>query len=510
MENLNDNKPTAATTTEHPFTTVAPNQIAPQTGTLNEQNQALSGFSIQSDMLTSAYFNVDSGVLRETLAAYQIKVTDTQHRASFIGGDHLDASGNSTGKQVALNCGNYPLDGRVEKDSTGAVIGPNSIKIGGNSFMETMTYEDFEAALKIIETVFDTEAIDNTKFSDGKLTIGKGLSGDGKLAGADCHFVSLTSAVTQWVKVKAIDLEYDISYDFTADPKPNIGGLKFYIVIDNEYCPRTVIGNGMSNQQLFVWGSMKSANKNDYQFSKHLPVSGSATSTNCAEFDIDFIRDRFAIMHVVGHLNSIYQTATNMTLPLRLISFLGQIKLDSLNRVLRYIALCDIACAEPSSTLDEGKVLNQVFDYIRDASNYIVNGGNKGVSILGWNDKLDAITVQDGDRPTCLNTSTSTTYTEDPDRKVKHIVVTNLPGMKNGRYGSTMSSSNNINGFFGSISIDMSYSDTHTPVDINGMTVHQWNYDNSDNITGNNNPSNWNVNADEDYMALVMANNNNC
>jgi hypothetical protein len=260
----------------------------------------------------------------------------------------------------------------------------------------------------------------------------------------------------------------------------------------------------MSNQQLFVWGSMKTANKNNYQFSKHL------TGLTCAQFDIDFIRDRFAIMHVVGHLNSIYETATNMTLPIRLISFLGQIKLDSLNRVLRYISLCNIACAEPSSTLDEGKVLNQVFNYIRDASNYLVAGGNKGVSILGWNDKLDCITVQDGDRPTCLNTSTSATYTEDLDRKVKHIVVTNLPGMKNGRYGSTMSSSNNTNGFFGSISIDMSYSDTHTPVDVNGMTVHQWNYDNSENINGDNNPANWNVNANENYMALVMAANHNC
>ena len=73
-----------------------------------------------------------------------------------------------------------------------------------------------------------------------------------------------------------------------------------------------------------------------------------------------------------------------------------------------------------------------------------------------------------------------------------------------------MSSSNLIHGYFGSLSIDLSYSDTHTPVDVNGMTVHQWNYNNNTALNGNNNPSRWNVNADENYINLVTNANNNC
>jgi len=53
--------------------------------------------------------------------------------------------------------------------------------------------------------------------------------------------------------------------------------------------------------------------------------------------------------------------------------------------------------------------------------------------------------------------------------KVKHIVVTIFPGFTNGRYWTSMSSSNLVNVFFGSLSIDLSYSDTTTPVDINGV-----------------------------------------
>ena len=73
-----------------------------------------------------------------------------------------------------------------------------------------------------------------------------------------------------------------------------------------------------------------------------------------------------------------------------------------------------------------------------------------------------------------------------------------------------MSSSNLTNGFFGSLSIDLSYSDTHTPVDVNGMTVHQWDIDSTNIIDGQNNPARWNVNADESYLKSVTAASVNC
>ena len=62
-----------------------------------------------------------------------------------------------------------------------------------------------------------------------------------------------------------------------------------------------------------------------------------------------------------------------------------------------------------------------------------------------------------------------------------------------------MSSSNTTNGYFGSLSIDVSFSDTHTPVDVNGMTIHQWNLNSTNAINGDIDPSKWNVNANDDY-----------
>jgi hypothetical protein len=56
----------------------------------------------------------------------------------------------------------------------------------------------------------------------------------------------------------------------------------------------------------------------------------------------------------------------------------------------------------------------------------------------------------------------------------------------------------------------MSVIPIHTPVDVNGMTIHQWNYGNTSNIDGDNNPARFNVNANEEYYALVINNSANC
>jgi hypothetical protein len=311
-------------------------------------------------------------------------------------------------------------------------------------------------------------------------------------------------------------------------------GLTYTLHIDETYCPRQQIGNGMSHQQIFVWGNIGygantsdiNTEKDKFQFSRHLK------DRTCSVFDIDFIRDRFAIMSIIAHLARIYHTATNMMLPLKLVSYMAQIKLDRLDRVLNYVGLSNLLLHGSSHTTDSQKSLADIFNYLVNSENYLVNttGGNRGITIRGWNDSTDRVSTSQDDRPTCLNkdypyghtlaaasgTFGNTDYVAAQKRedfeykKVKHVTVTNVPGMDNGRYGSTMSSSNMINGFFGSISIDVSYSDTHTPVDVNGMTVHQWNYGNTSNIDGDNNPARFNVNADEDYYALVISNSSNC
>jgi hypothetical protein len=208
-------------------------------------------------------------------------------------------------------------------------------------------------------------------------------------------------------------------------------------------------------------------------------------------------------MHITAHLANIYHTATNMMLPVKLVSYLTQVKLDKLDRILEYISLTELLLFGSSNTTDTQKTLASIFNFIREDDNYLKpkEGGNNGTTIRGWNDKTDLVSTLETDRPTCLNQT---------KRKIKHVVVTNLPGMHNGRYMSTFSSSNMINGFFGSISLDISYSDKHTPVDVNAMTVHQWNYENAIPIEGNNDPSRWNVNADEGYYNLVVSKSANC
>ena len=99
-------------------------------------------------------------------------------------------------------------------------------------------------------------------------------------------------------------------------------------------------------------------------------------------------------------------------------------------------------------------------------------GGNYGISIKYWDDNSDNVVLNNSSRFTCINTNTevvipqdwNTTTNKSPSglikslntnriNKVKHVVVTNLPGFVDGRYGTSMSSSNLINGYFGSLSI---------------------------------------------------------
>ena len=501
MDNLNDNKPTATSKTEHPFL-----------GEENETDTALTGFSLQSDMLTSAYINVDSGVLRQMLAAYQIKQTSTNHRATFLGGLYTKTGGSTDDTSLDINAGNYPLDGVAPL--TGSTV--KGIKLSGNSLpKEGITAKEWTEIKEIFRTAFNVDTLPSPVF-------------DANTKEADIAipntYLSLTSAVTQWVKLKSLVIKYTSIPDAGTSTKTDIDGatadiayegLTYTLHIDDTYCPRQQIGNGMSNQQIFLWGNIGygadtsaiNTVKDKFQFSRHLK------DTTCSVFDIDFIRDRFAIMNIIGHLGRIYQTATNMMLPLKLVSYMAQVKLDRLDRVLHYVALTNLLLHGSSHTTDSQKSLADIFNFLINDNNYLLvtNGGNKGITIRGWNDNNDRVSTSHEDRPTCLNKDQPYGYTTDVSSKeVKHVIVTNVPGMDNGRYGATMSSSNMINGFFGSISLDVSYSDTHTPVDVNGMTVHQWNYGNTSNIDGDNNPARWNVNANEDYYALVINNSANC
>lgn len=507
MDNLNDNKPTATSGTEHPFVS---EQIA--TDTSSTDSKALTGFSLQSDMLTSAYINVDSGVLRQMLAAYQIKQTSTNHRATFLGGLYTKTGGSTDDTSLDINAGNYPLDGVAPL--TGSTV--KGIKLSGNSLPANITAKEWAEIKDIFRTAFNVNTLPSPVFDANTRKSDIAISNT---------YLSLTSAVTQWVKLKKLVITYT---SIPAEGSPSAAadvayeGVTYTLYIDETYCPRQQIGNGMSNQQMFVWGNIGygadtsaiNTVKDKFQFSRHLK------DTTCSVFDIDFIRDRFAIMNIIGHLGRIYHTATNMMLPLKLVSYMAQVKLDRLDRVLNYVALTNLLLHGSSHTTDSQKSLADIFNFLINDNNYLLatNGGNKGTTIRGWNDSTDRVSTSQGDRPTCLNkvypygyTLASNQTMEDVEYKhVKHVVVTNVPGMDNGRYGATMSSSNMINGFFGSISLDVSYSDTHTPVDVNGMTVHQWNYGNTSNIDGDNNPARWNVNANEDYYALVINNSANC
>jgi hypothetical protein len=303
-----------------------------------------------------------------------------------------------------------------------------------------------------------------------------------------------------------------------------------------------------AGQYLWVAGSdplntsvmykVKSVNGTDYTLFRPFSntVSGETTTTQyycvamasdssklkvmeCHRFNIDEIRDRYSMLQLISHLGAIYKTATNLSLPLKLVEYMSQVVCNvNISLLLYYVSLCELYAARTSSTSDIGKRLNQIFHFIQEDNNFQTHlqGGNLGTALKYWNDLTDSTETGEGARFTCLNTNpdlvdvaTSTeasqikTFNIQRVNKVKHVVITNLPGFDNGRYGTSMSSSNLINGYFGSLSIDLSYSDTHTPVDVNGMTVHQWNYDNNVNLNGLNNPARWNVNADENYRHLV-------
>ena len=519
MDNINDTKPTATSGTEHTFVSEQIN-----TDSVSQNSKALTGFSLQSDMLTSAYINVDSGVLRQMLAAYQIKQNTAGHRATFLGGLFTRNATNDT--SLDINAGNYPLDG-VDALTDSTVKG---IKLSGNSLPANVTSNELDEITHIFRTAFNISvtnlpATDPT-FDNKKLDVT-----------IDNTYLSLTSAVTQWVKLKSIVISYITAPSAGTVTKTDIDGtsanvkyedVTYTLYVDETYCPRQQIGNGMSNQQIFIWGKTGYGDTSStptrvetqqvYQFSRHLLQSNGATppvytSLATAEFDIDFIRDRFAIMNIIGHLGRIYQTATNMMLPLKLVSYMAQIKLDKLDRVLSYVGLTNLLLHGSSHTTDAQKSLADIFNYLINGNNFLLTtgGGNRGIVIRGWNDTADRVSTSQQDRPTCLNKEQPYGYTTEVSfKEVKHVIVTNVPGMNNGRYGATMSSSNMTNGFFGSISIDVSYSDTHTPVDVNGMTIHQWNYGNTSNIDGDNNPARFNVNANEEYYALVINNSANC
>ena len=659
-------------------------------------NTALSGYSLQSDMLTSAYFNSEVGDLRETLAAYQIKVdTQTkQHRSVFMGGMNKRATYQDgiEHKSVApvnidVNIGNYPVD-VADTDTNNGLSwaqykGIPNMTLKGNSFQGSMplfpltmqnkaindqksslpsnlNLEDygnitsFMDVMELLKNTFGLSSIKtnltNTSMSnlvynsvtgignsslmevntganeeDSYTNISEANSG---MLGRDVY-VSLTSAVTQWVKICKVYVKVtSISNNtysglnsvngedgtLTGIQIPTINGLVVKLIVEGSYCPRQMIGNGMSHQQLFVWGrkgdqsdklkSLLQFTQTDYMvyaknttattelsitrdmnnvkeitypttadftnptvgqylyttgiepfntegLYKVLAVNGStytldkqfspgtnnfkckvltANTTDMANyvsarFNIDEIRDRYSMIQLLSHVGRIYRTSTGLSLPLKLVEYVAQIKaVSSISLLLKYVTLCELYTFSTGSTVDIGKKLHQIFNFIQNDNNYysLSEGGNYGVALRYWDDAIDSVVSGEQARFSCLNTNLQT-HTGDPSKsylitsnqtdrvnKVKHVVITNLPGFTNGRYGSSMSSSNLTNGFFGSLSIDLSYSDTHTPVDVNGMTVHQWDIDSTNIIDGQNNPARWNVNADESYLKSVTAASVNC
>ena len=647
-----------------------------QTGSLpDSKNVALSGFSLQSDMLTSAYFNSEVGDLRQNLGAYQIKIDPEQkkHRAVFVGGSN-NRDGNSSA-QVDVNVGNYPVDsGKELLDHTGSGTGvydtntgrdwkngegiPN-INLKGNSFQSKMPIypltnqnpeinsssvdatvlsqfsktSSFIDAIELIKNIFGLSTLNynlnNVKYINNlgnTITNADFISPNASNTHTPINkniYISLTSAVTQWVKLAGIKItigslstsNYDGLVNSNKQPINiiSVDDFSVKLIIDGFYCPRLMIGNGMSNQQLFVWteGSMGDSSNsiiktnsllqfnlsqylvaNDLSSSVNFPVTkvasnklrlnfgtnpvpnnnefiyvkksgatrgyiyqvisvttslGESTLTinysvpssgnyeilvlpsvelyKCYRFNIDEIRDRYSMLQLISHIDNIYETCTGLTIPLKLIEYLSQVKgNNTLDKLLKYVSLFKLFNAGNSSTIDSGKKLNQIFHFIQNDNNYysFSEGATYGRSLKHWNDLTDSVDTGDLARFTCLNTQSSIILPQDwntatnkspsgliksyntlRQNRVKHVVITNLPGFKNGRYGTSMSSSNLINGFFGSLSIDLSYSDTHTPVDINGMTVHQWDINNFSNtfmLDGQNDPARWNVNADEEYI----------
>ena len=675
------------------------------------RNTALSGYSLQSDMLTSAYFNAEVGDLRETLGAYQIKVDSNGHRAIFVGGTNYRDGNSST--QVDVNVGNYPLDILDTDTNTGKSYAANqgipNMTLKGNSFSRKMPIfplttqnnpafvgktinTDVLQQYQPVASIWDAIQLLKNLFSLSTIKLNIGINGNTTIGNSNLFdldsnglgsslfdptqngnyiktaisktttnnncityirepgtgilgrsaFVSLTSAVTQWVKVCSIQVTigdiinevYDGLLDSTGNAIqiPTVTDFEVKLIIDGTYHPRQMIGNGMSHQQLFVWnetsvgnistsmensGSVSWLVGNYLQFdisnyliynkdsatdkvtnnlctitrshidnniitfstplgsgftlptigqylwvagvdplnteviykvmgvsgntiTLHKPFSNTISNNTttiqyycasisndsnklqvmkCQRFNIDEIRDRYSMLQLLSHLSAIYKTATNLSLPLKLVEYMSQVVTNTnISLLLYYVSLCELYTSRTSSTVDVGRRLNQIFHFIQDETNFNtpLQGGNRGTALKYWNDLTDTVETSQEARFTCLNTnlelvepissslvSQMKSFNIKRINKVKHVVVTNLPGFDNGRYGNSMSSSNLINGYFGSLSIDLSYSDTHTPVDVNGMTVHQWNYDTNINFNGSNNPARWNVNADENYKHLI-------
>ena len=687
-------------------------------------NTALTAYSLQSDMLTSAYFNAEVGDLRQMLGSYQIKVDNDNHtnRAIFVGG--INKRNNKTSVNVDVNVGNYPVDVADTDTNTGkswnSGEGIPNMTLKGNSFASSMpiypitkqnpqisslTTSQLSAdvlnqysqtsslmdAIELLKNIFGLSSI-NMNLQSGNDTDLKydTTTGVGNMTnvtkvntttsnyytklldtkgGLDFNrknvYVSLTSSVTQWVRVAKIGFEIGKIVQKTYDGLLKTDGtpinidvaedIKVKLIIDGCYRPRQMIGNGMSHQQLFIWNernmghptttttnmdSILQFTLSDYliypknsTYSKVLKITKSSTQNNVVDisfdltdssiptqdlinanldklylhvkeynsllsvdvnqksngraemykvsnynygsqnistltldrdfnledkefymvtfqlstnygiyttkqFNIDYIRDRYSMLQLMSHLNVLYKTSSNLTLPIKLVEQMGQVVCDSkrdtigniicnnnLSNLLHYISLIQLYAHGNSSTVDIGKKLAQIFDFIQLDSNFKTPsmGGYYGIALITWNDLTDSNDINnDKNRYTCLNTNKEIVYPSDwntatktsasgklvsyntlRSNKVKHVVITNLPGFDNGRYGTSMSSSNMIHGYFGSLAIDLSYSDTHTPVDVNGMTLHQWNYSNKNNINGLNNPARWNVNADESYRALV-------
>lgn len=642
-----------------------------QTGSgWDPNNTALSGYSLKSDMLTSAYFNAEVGDIRSKLSAYQIKVNieEKTHRAIFLGGHNL-RDGNSY-LPVDVNAGNYPLDVNEMDTNTGLswrkYNGIPNMRLKGNTFASEMPvypltnnngpikianlpdsildrYKNINSlmdTIDLLKNIFGLSSISmnlkNTKNDSnikydpitqiGNITNLEVITSDStcKFTPLKDVYVSLTSAVTQWVKVAKIEFSIGSMVNKTYSGLNNGASpiqiltakdIVVKLIIDGLYCPRLVIGNGMSHQQLFIWCECNMGNpldrinsvlqftlsnflvypnsiagatqlvintdiNNDYKISivfgtVTLPIAGQYLYTkspepynieviykvisittvngvstillddhfsdtnvytikvlssndmsvyNSKRFNIDEIRDRYGILQLLSQVGKIYRTSTGLSLPLKLVEYMAQVKTtDELNNLLEYIFMSDLySYGVGTSTIDVGNKIHQIFHFIQDDNNFysFLEGGNYGRGLRYWDDARDSVVSDDSGRFSCLNTNEQIIYPADWNKvndtspsgrlpsyktksanKIKHVVVTNLPGFNNGRYGTSMSSSNSTNGYFGSLSIDVSFSDTHTPIDINGMTIHQWNYNHTKNIDGDLDPSKWNMNANEDFRA---------
>merc|ERR1711907_553184 len=130
----------------------------------------------------------------------------------------------------------------------------------------------------------------------------------------NCVYISLTSAVTQWVRVSKIqikvkNLQKKATYPGLNDTSGkaiifHTAEVEVKLIIDGSYCPRQMIGNGMSHQQLFVWGKHGSDIDNILQFSKtdylvyiekknNNPLKGNALNNgNALSVDRDNINEK--------------------------------------------------------------------------------------------------------------------------------------------------------------------------------------------------------------------------